>query len=224
MITLKTRLLIILLLGICVTSCSQASSPVTMGQISTISYSNIPVGVSDWDILKKPSAGMGMLGLFSLHVDPVNVKAEFASLRSGALTDVLEVVDITNFLMLAPCVDCAKIESISLDEDSNPVVSIGIKHPFDAGDPLKPISGRNRGDLHVFNVEGIVISNSDGSEFPDIGENISGISLLSADGYTGYLDDSLDDIFPTDATIHPYILHFDDYSAGNFDPANPMGF
>jgi len=48
--------------------------------------------------------------------------------------------------------------------------------------------------------------------------------LLNASGYTGYLDDALDEILPTDATLHPYILHYRDYSAGNYDPSNTNGF
>jgi hypothetical protein len=186
--------------------------------------SYIPVGVSDWGKDGSPSQGMGTLGLFELVIDKTGKSAELTPLRKSTLTDVLEVVDIINFLNLAPCSDCAKIKSISLDVDGNVVVSIGIKHPFDAGDPLKPVSGRNRADLHVFNVEGTVVSNADIRSFSAISESVAGFVLVNADGYSKYLDQVLDDIYPTDATIHPYITHFDDYSTGNFDPSNPTGF
>jgi hypothetical protein len=43
-------------------------------------------------------------------------------------------------------------------------------------------------------------------------------------GFSSYLDKAWDEFYTTDATIHPYITHFDDYSAGNFDASNPMGF
>ena len=69
---------------------------------------------------------MGTLGLFNLHINPSGTTAELTSMRSGALTDVLEVVDITNFMTLAPCFDCVKINSVSLDIDGNLVVSIGL--------------------------------------------------------------------------------------------------
>ena len=185
---------------------------------------DLPVGVSDFSPDGIPLAGMGALGLFSLHVDPVSQTASLESLRQGALTDVLEVVDITNFLTMAPCTKCVKIKSVALDADGNVVVSVGIKHPFPAGDPFKPITGRNRADLHVFNIEGTVISNIAATTFASTGEKTAGFRLLNADGYSGYLDESIDEIYLTEATIHPYITHFDDYSVGNFDPGNPMGF
>ena len=187
-------------------------------------FENQSVGVSDYFTDGTPAAGMGALGLFQLNIDPEKKSAELISLRQGALTDVLEVVDITNFLSLAPCTDCAKIKSVELNSDENLVVSIGLKHPFDAGDSLKPISGQNRADLHVFNVEGMIVSDAPATFFPGLYESIADFDLINADGYSGYLDDALDDFYITDATIHPYITHFDDYSSGNFDAANPMGF
>jgi hypothetical protein len=204
--------------------CSGTSGSTTPPAENPALIEGLPVDVSAISSDGSPLEGMGALGLFSLHIDPMDITADLTSLRKSALTDVLEVVDITNFLSLAPCTDCAKIKSIALDADNHIVVSIGIRHPFNAGDPLKPISGRNRGDLHVFNVEGIVVSNARGAEFPGIGQTSADFILANADGYTGYLDDSLDAIYPTDATVHPYILHFDDYSQGNFDASNPMGF
>ena len=184
----------------------------------------IPVGVSDYLPDGSPAAGYGMLGFFNLNIDPIKLKADLVSLRNSALTDVLEVVDLTNFLQLAPCNNCVKIKSVSLDADGNIVLSIGIKHPFPAGDPIKPINGRNRADLHVFNIEGTVISKSVGETYSGINGKVAGFKLLNADGYTPYLDRVLDSIYPTDANIHPYKLHFDDYSKGNFDAANPTGF
>ena len=204
------------------TSCS-TSQPASPGQTgSATEISSFPVWVSD----STPGSpeGMGVMGLFSVSVNTDPMQGDIVSMRTGALTDVLEVVDLTNFLQLAPCTNCVKIRSVSLDADGNVVVSIGIKHPFPAGDPLKPIGGRNRADLHVFNVEGIVVSNATASAFSGLGQSVAGLDLVNADGYTGYLDNWLDNIFPTDATIHPYKLHFDDYSQGNFDPLNPMGF
>jgi hypothetical protein len=185
----------------------------------------LPVLVSDWGEPGDPLAGMGTIGLYHVSLNSNTLNGEISSLRQSSLADVLETVDITNFLALAPCTSCARIDNISIDSDNNVVASIGIKHPFDPGDPLKPITGRNRADLHVFNVEGIVVSQSAGSiEFNHLGQTVADKNLLNPDGYTACLDQYLDGIFPTDATIHPYIMHFDDYSQGNFDPSNPMGF
>jgi len=166
--------------------------------------------------------GMGAIGLFNVSVNPNELNASLSSIRKGSSQDVLEVVDITNFMQLRTCTNCVKIKSVSLNDDGKPVLEIGIRHPFPAGNPLAPITGRNRADLHVFNVEGIVVSNL--STIPDIMPAVANLRVLNADGYTGYLDGVLDEIYPTPAAIHPYILHFDDYSKGNFDASNPMGF
>ncbi|MBU1024013.1 PKD domain-containing protein, partial [bacterium] len=217
----------LLLLYLLFCGCSSSSdSPVLPNDNSKTITSEIPlsVGVSERFHDGSPAGGIGVLGLFNLTVDRANISADLNSIRQAKLTDVLEIVDITNFMQMAPCTDCAKIKSVALDADDNIVVTIGIKHPFDVGDPAKPITGRNRADLHVFNVEGTVVSNLDCTMFDGLEERVANFKLVNADGYSGYLDYSLSDIFPTEATIHPYILHFDDYSQGNFDPSNPMGF
>ena len=184
-----------------------------------------PVYVTSRDSSGNPVAGMGLMGIFAGRINLPTMQGELTSLRQGSMTDTLEVVDITNFLQLAPCSNCVKMSSISLDPDGHPVVKIGIKHPFPAGDPFKPITGRNRADLHVFNVEGIVASASgDVTSFPSLNMTISNYGLHNADGYSAYLDPYLDEILQTPANVHPYILHFDDYSQGNFAPGNSMGF
>jgi hypothetical protein len=221
--------IILVILALC--GCSSGSgnlnptAPADNIRIDELSYGSLPVGVSTRDTSGNPIDGFGALGIFGVHIYKDSLTGELVPLRKAGSTDVLEVVDITNFLSLAPCSDCIKIFSIEMDSDNNLVLNIGIRHPFDAGDPLKPITGRNRADLHVFNIEGQVITDgTDVVTFPGIGKSIGMSGLVNADGYSAYLDSVLDDIYPTEAEIHPYILHFDDYSQGNYDPANPMGF
>ena len=187
-----------------------------------ITVDRMPIIATALNEAGKPVEGMGALGLFHVSVNPDEMTVDLSSLRKVSSQDVLEIVDITNFMQMSPCTDCVKIKSISLNDDQNPVLEIGIKHPFPAGNPLAPITGRNRADLHVFNVEGIVVSNS--QTIPGIVPAVSNLRLLNADGYTGYLDTPLDDIFPTEAEIHPYVMHFRDYSEGNFNPSYPKGF
>lgn len=215
-------LLIVLL--VLLTSCSSSPKTNIITPSGEYNTDQPQVGVSDRFPDGSPASGIGSLGIFSLSLNADEITAELTSLRESSLVDVLEVVDITNFLRIAPCFDCAKIESVEIDIDGNLVVSIGIKHPFPAGDILKPVSGRNRGDLHVFNVEGTIVSNLAGTSFPGLGQTIANYNLVNADGLTPYLDSVLEDIYLTDASVHPYILHFDDYTAGNFDVSNPMGF
>ncbi len=206
--------------------CSKGGNPVTPQDSHTgiSEFSSLPVGVTSWFDAGSPASGAGALGLFNLSVNPDEISAELTSVRQTALTDVLEIVDITNFLQVSPCVECARIKSVGIDADGNIVVSIGIKHPFAAGDESKPITASNRADLHVFNVEGTIVSNNEGTDFSGTDQSISEFRLVNADGYSAYLDSVLDDIYPTAATLHPYILHFDDYTSGNFYWYYPTGF
>jgi hypothetical protein len=214
MMTQSRNLIILILITIVIllAGCSSGDSPVSP-------VSHIAVGAGDLN-----PGGQGILGLYSINLDTENLTFDVTPLRNSSSTNVLESVDITNFLRIAPCKSCVKVKSVSFNPEGYPVLSIGIKHPFRVGDPFKPISGQNRADLHVFNVEGIVISNQAGIIYPGIGATVADFRLLSADGYTGYLDAQIDTFYSTEATIHPYVLHFDDYSSGNFNAANTMGF
>jgi hypothetical protein len=213
------------LLLLILSGCSSGGFPVVPDQNQSGSdIQSMPSNDSGHNPDGDQSIGYGALGFFSLTLDPDNFTAELVPIRTEAAVDALEAVDITNFMELTPCTDCVKIKSLSLDSDSNLVVSIGIRHPFRVGDQYKPITGTNRADLHVFNVEGIVFADTAGIEFEGVNQKSPASFLLNADGYTNYLDTSCDAIFPTDATVHPYILHFDDYSQGNYDPSNQYGF
>jgi len=169
--------------------------------------------------------GFGILGSFILNINQEKMSAELTPMRRSGIADTLESVDITGYLETQPCIDCVKISQIGLDFNGKIILTIGIKHPMPAGDPLKPITGINRADLHLFNVEGTIVSNGiNPVQFPKLARKFPGQFLLNASGYSSYLDASIDEIYPTDADMHPYILHFADYSVGNFGASNPMGF
>jgi hypothetical protein len=224
---LRLSVLAYLLFTLLLAGCSSNGNPVEMqdSEISSLSYSVFPAGVSDFDSNGNPSEGYGALGIFNVHINSENLSGEITSLRKSSLEDVLEVVDITNFLKVSPCKDCVRINGVEYNADGNVVVYIGIKHPFPAGNVMQPPSGRNRADLHVFNVEGLVVAETGyTTNFAGIGEQVSDFQLLNADGYSAYLDGACDKIFDTTATLHPYILHFDDYTSGNYDPVYPTGF
>ena len=222
------RIFFCVLLFVLFAGCSGSSNPTTPNDLSSENrhgISVLPLGVSEVDEKGIPISGYGTLGIFEVSIDTQSMQAEINSLRNTSSTDVLEVVDITNFLLLSPCTDCVKIEGVEFNADGNVVVYIGIKHPFPPGNPLLPPTGRNRADLHVFNIEGLVVAEAASSvNFSMIGEIAGDFRLVNSDGYSPYLDNVLDDIFTTTASIHPYILHFDDYSSGNYDPLCPTGF
>ncbi|MEO7995763.1 MAG: hypothetical protein ABI743_15305, partial [bacterium] len=86
---------------------------------------------------------VGLLGLYRGMLDPANATLSLAPDRSAALTDVLDRVDITNFLTLAPCLDCVRVDAIRRVDANTLGVTIGIRHPFDAGDSSAPITAKN---------------------------------------------------------------------------------
>ena len=221
-------LLILFLMIVLGMSCSKNGGVLPDANGTSIpEIASLPILVSDFDSRGNPTGGWGVLGLFNIQGKPSTGNFSIESLRSGALYDALEVVDITNFMTLAPCTYCVKVHSVQLNNDNTVTLKISIRHPFAVGDPMKPITGRNRADLHIFNVEGIVAATPDTEmpvSFPGLGQTVGHSNLINADGYTAYLDQSLDSIIDTQATIHPYKLHFRDYSSGNFDPSSPTGF
>jgi hypothetical protein len=207
------------------TSCSNGNSLLVPGDNEFTASDNARILIGEYSPEGKVSTGFGALGIFQVSINTNSLQGEMIPLRQVSATDSLESVDITNFLTLSPCIDCVKLASIGFDRRSRLLLTIGIKHPFDAADASQPISGINRADLHLFNIEGTVIINSGNTfEFPRTGEIIDTVRLINADGYSKYMDESLDAIYPTDATIHPYIMHFDDYTQGNFNASNTSGF
>jgi hypothetical protein len=121
-----------------ITGCSGAKSPVLPSGSGEKADSNFnPISESN-----NPDQyfNSGILGVYSGYIDPITLTGELSPLRASANKDVLEVVDITNFLSMAPCSNCVKIHSVSLDADNHITANIGIRHPFPVGDPLKPPS------------------------------------------------------------------------------------
>ena len=211
-------------------SCSGGKNVVTPNledKSNFAGYDSLPVLISDFDKDGTPEAGWGVLGLFNLVGNPKTADVKLIPLRRTEFYDTLEVVDLTNFMKLSPCTNCAKVRSIELTSDGMLQVNISLNHPFAVGDPMKPITGRNRADLHVFNVEGLVMATQSTETpvtFTGLGQTVGNTHLVNADGYSSYLDGIIDGLFPTAATVHPYKLHFRDYSSGNFNPSNPTGF
>ena len=138
-------------------------SPVDTPSAENINNQNFDSSllVSDRDADGNPIGGTGLLGLFQAHIDLQTLTGDFVPIRSTASEDVLEVVDITNFLTLTPCSNCVDLKSASMNNDNNLVLEIGIKHPFRSPDLNYPPTAQNRADLHVFNVEGTVFFDSD---------------------------------------------------------------
>ncbi|MFH1515367.1 MAG: hypothetical protein ABIG42_07905, partial [bacterium] len=133
------------------------SGPNSIGEEET--YANDPLIVSNISDEGVITGGVGTLGFFEGNLNLKTLEATLTPLRSSgrALEDSL-VVDITTFLKISPCADCVKIGGVSLDSQGNPVLKIGVSHPFPPGDKNNEPSPTNRLDLHVFSARGFVIS------------------------------------------------------------------
>ncbi|MBU1023833.1 hypothetical protein KKB99_06090, partial [bacterium] len=204
--------------------CSGSNNPVDSSGISLQNGSgNLPVIGSAAD----PYAVVGTMGLYEgfINLDTLDAGLEPVRNTSAGGTDSLDV-DVTSFLLGTPCAECVDLKGVSISPGGYPVLRIGIKHPFPPGDLSGPPSAANRLDLHVFNVRGFIIS--DGYEglraFSGMNKTLGGFILRNKDGLSGEFDVYLDSQHPTTANLHPYRLHFRDYSTGNFDKLNEHGF
>lgn len=217
-----TLLIALIIIAGCSSSGDNPVNPTqTPNNSAELDYGNIIAGTGD------SLNGEGILGMYDLHIDLDSLDASLVPLRSGSAgtTDVAET-DCTSFLLGVPCADCVRITGISLDSENRPVVKIGIRHPFPPGDITGDPSATNRLDLHVFNVRGFIITDGFGitKTFSSTGKTIPGFDLANRDGLSGEFDQYWDDLLLTEANLHPYILHFDDYSIGNYDAENENGF
>lgn len=210
-------------------SCGSSSEPVSPGS-SFVDNPEIdfPLFVSDVNADGTPISGGGAFGVFAVHVDSETLEYDMTPLRTNASStkDVLEVIDITNFMTIWPCTDCASLLEVGYG-GTNGILKLrfGIKHPFPAPNLSEPISGRNRADLNLFNIEGMLVFAENATLFPELGVKVSSTNRVkNAEGYSGYLDEALDAILPTAADIHPYQTFFVNYEDGNYSASNPFGF
>jgi hypothetical protein len=218
--TTKYWLLALILIAVFGPGCSGAG--IISPDLSTTDEFNAIQTVADSGSAEINS---GMLGLYQITLDSASGTGSIEPVRGAAAMDVLEAVDITGFMTQKPCSDCARIFGVGINLDGNIIMNLGVKHPFEAGNPAEPITGKNRIDLHVFNIEGTIITdNPKVINFPAESKDFATGYLVNADGYSNYHDMLIDNFYATESDAHPYILHFDDYSNGNFSASSENGF
>lgn len=219
--------LLLMLMLIWAVSCSSGSEPITPGSsISDNPVNELPLMVSDMNADGSAYGGSGVLGVFSVHVDTATLDYDMTGLRTTSSKDGLEVIDVTNFMTGFPCKNCASLTQVGFTSTGEMNMVFGIKHPFPAPKLSDPISGMNRADLHLFNVEGMLVFADDSIRFNGLGVDLTRqVRVSNADGYSSYLDEALDtEVLDTDASIHPYRTFFVNYGNGNFDPSSANGF
>ena len=170
----------------------------------------LPVAVPSGDF-----SNIGIMGLYNLEIDTEFQSAYITPLRStSALGDSFNV-DITHFLNVTPCPDCIRITGVEMESDNTFTVYIGARHPFPLPADINNPQLNERLDLHVFDVQGVLIL--DGSVvFPLTISDINGDNfyeesivaspgiLVNADGYSSILDSFYDTIIDTGSNIHPF--------------------
>ncbi|HYE79074.1 MAG TPA: PKD domain-containing protein, partial [bacterium] len=173
----------------------------------------------------------GTLGVWTLHY--TNGTAEVTPVRSAAATPGVGTfdVDVTDAFMRSFCGGCVAVESVSINGNGRPVVTVAATHPFELGDPALPPSAQNRRDLFIFNVRGVLAAEADPETIA--GVTVSEDLLEDPDGYYPHQG-----LFPTGtltADAFPYMVfgvdppgtgtgNFDNATGQWTDMANPTGF
>ena len=200
------NILIILVISLLI-GCSGKSSPLNLAVNPPDNDSTAIIGLTANDQMMN---GLAIMGSYELAIDPVKNSAEIIPQRKSSVGESY-IVSGAGFFTSSPCSKCFKIKSIALDANGNLVLSFLIVHPFLAGDPLKPPSGRNRLDLDIFDPAAVIapkdlVPNS----FAFTGTSAYAGFLVNADGYTTELAE-----VSGDNAAMPYVLAVDDSVSGN---------
>ena len=199
----KLVMIVIMMILLGVTGCSGSGNPVGIEK-SGSSQDEAPLiglvksgGIFD---------AIGLLGAYELSINATDTSAELVPQRIGAIGESFIVSGI-DFFTMSPCSTCLKVKSVSLTSDNDIVLTFGIQHPFQPGDPLKPPSGRNRLDLDIFDTA-LIIAPLDitPTNFPLTGSSAYGGICVNPDGYTTELEEMLS----PNVSALPYYLVVDE--------------
>ena len=148
----------------------------------------------------------GVLGLYELSIDKSAASIEMTSKRALSIGESF-IVSGAGFFTASPCNDCFRIRAIGLTDDNNIAITFAIKHPFEAGDPLKPPTGINRLDLDLFDLALVIEPiNVSPFTFPLANTDIFNSVCVAPDGYTKEFEYLIE---PNNAVL-PYYLVVDE--------------
>ncbi|MEO7994617.1 MAG: MBL fold metallo-hydrolase [bacterium] len=161
-------------------------------------------------------------GLLAIDLDlaSLNAAGRVIDLSPRTAQTGLESVNLTSYLGTAPCHDCIRVTSVKRAPTGELLLTIGIRHPFPKPDLTQPASAKNRLDLHVYDVEGVLLFNDyrDKVDFPILGQSAADTFVVNADGWSSYLTPSILEPLGLGLTLYPYKVFFRDYTDGTFDP------
>jgi len=222
--------LVLLMLCMITVSCSSNTNPTEPSvQNSGNAETNISTSISEMDIPAAPLP-RGAFGLWKVMVDIPNMTTEIIPARNAQAIGNIFDADLSQFLNVAPCLNCMSIAGMYLDGYENLNLTVRMKHPF-ANIATRP-------DLHGFDVRAIFIIPGDTTD-PNIkvmdtdgveqDANFNLDYILNADGYTSHFDNLPSDpryfLGGTDVAgnLNPFLRFFEDYATPTFDPHAPDG-
>jgi hypothetical protein len=195
------ELISVFLLVLILSGCSQSNNP-TSPTLDPASNPNLPV--TELSSADGISEGIGLLGAYSVTVDPVTLTADVVPVRYSAVGESY-IVNGLRFFTAFPCTECFAVVGVRADLNTIELV-FAMTHPMNAGDPGLPPSGSNRLDLAVFDAALVVLPTTiNPTYFTQINRNVIYGLCVNPDGYTRELGEYL----ARDIVI-PYFLIIDD--------------
>jgi hypothetical protein len=98
----------------------------------------------------------GLLGAYTLTVDPDNLSAELVPVRTSSIGESYLISGLAYFT-LSPCSTCLTLTGIHLNPSGSVALSFNLKHPFQPGDTGLPPKANNRRDLDIFDVAAVIV-------------------------------------------------------------------
>lgn len=169
----------------------------------------------------------GVLGGWTLALDPASGAAELMPLRSPAAVGDSWWINATGFFTGSPCNDCLQVRGIQRDPEGRLALTFRVRHPFKPGDPGLPPTAANRLDLHVFDAQlhAIRLDGTLNGEYSDESKQFAAGLIVNAAGYSSLLAPVLSQVLPgMTADTLPYVTVNEDRSDGNWDAQSPGGF
>ena len=225
-----TTLCLVLMLVAMVTACSSGGgSIIPDGPDGFSASSQLPVYLNP--STEGVKSGTGALGVYQIIIDNSSLNYDVVPLRYSSFVPREFETDLTLALTTSFCQDCFKVTGVTLNANENILLEVGVKHPFPQVTTL-PAPRPQRPDLHVFDVQGIVVVEGT-TGFPRSGITLNPDFVVNPEGFTSVFDaaiDSLGGFFTTAANAHPFkILSMGNYvnpsdDIGNYDPSSLNGY
>jgi len=151
---------------------------------------------------------IGLLGAYQVTVNPDTFDVTLNPKRSSAAIGDSYLVDGAAYFTIAPCTNCLTVKTYSLGPDGALIITFTASHPFAAGDPAAPPTGKNRNDLDLFDTVALVVPAAGAATPTSYTQTSAGVYTgicSNPDGYTTELKN-----VTSDPAAVPFFLVVDD--------------